>query len=152
LLVAVTALALTGCTASVGTAASGTGSGSPAATTPATTTTPPPVTSATPTSTRSGPAATGALPGTAATPAPAWLGTRVLRTGPDGFGIAGATPPALRDRRIITTDLLPPPADGRFHATVVPVPADVTRRSTWVPGCPVTLAQLRYVRVSFRGF
>jgi len=142
---AVVALALTGCAGPSGTAPG------PSATTAATTT-PPAVTSAPPTPMRSSPAATGALPGTGATPAPAWLGTRVLRTGPDGFGIAGATPPQLVDRRIITTDLLPPPTDGRFHATVVPVPADVARRSTWVPGCPVTLAQLRYVRLSFRGF
>jgi hypothetical protein len=76
----------------------------------------------------------------------------VLPTDAQGYGIADGTPPELRDRRIVTVDLLPPPADGRFHSTVVPVPATVVERSTWAPGCPVTLAQLRYVTVTFRGF
>jgi len=98
------------------------------------------------------PATTGALPGTGATPAPAWLGTRVLPTGPDGFGIATTTPRELRNRRIITVDVLPPPADGRFHSRIATVPASVARRSSWVAGCPVRLSQLRYVTVSFRGF
>jgi hypothetical protein len=88
-----------------------------------------------------------------ATLAPAWLGTRVLPTDARGYGIApGGTPPELRDRRIVTVDLLPPPADGRFRSTAGPVPAAVAERSTWAPGCPVTLAQLRYVTVTFRGF
>jgi hypothetical protein len=87
-----------------------------------------------------------------ATLAPAWLGTRVLPTDAQGYGVAGGTPPELRERRIVTVDLLTPPGDGRFHATVVPVPAAVVERSTWAPGCPVGLADLRYVTVSFRGF
>ena len=87
-----------------------------------------------------------------ATPAPAWLGTRVLRTGVDGLGIAGATPPELVDRRIVTTDLLPPPADGRFHARVSAVPAVVLDRSSWSIGCPVPASDLRYLTVGFRGF
>jgi hypothetical protein len=120
------------------------------ATTPAAT---PP--SASPTSTTSAPTAPVATtPAGAggATLAPAWLGTRVLPTDARGYGIAGGTPPELRDRRIVTVDLLPPPADGRFHATVTPVPAAVVERSTWAPDCPVPLADLRYLTVSFRGF
>ncbi|HST65974.1 MAG TPA: hypothetical protein VLM05_12370, partial [Mycobacteriales bacterium] len=37
-------------------------------------------------------------------------------------------------------------------ASVTPVPAAVQRRSTWTAGCPVTVAELRYVTVGFRGF
>jgi hypothetical protein len=83
---------------------------------------------------------------------PAWLGTRPLPTNAKGYGIATVTPPELRDRRFVTVDLLAPPADGKFHGTVVPVPAAVAERSTWSKGCPVTLEQLRYVTVTFRGF
>lgn len=97
-------------------------------------------------------AGTPAVGNNGATAAPSWLGRRVLRIGPDGFAIAGATPAELRDRRIITTDLLPPPADGRFHSRVAAVPAAVLDRSTWSAGCPVSFHQLRYVTVSFRGF
>jgi hypothetical protein len=87
-----------------------------------------------------------------ATPAPAWLGTRVLPIGPDGNGVVRATPPQLRNRRIITTDVLPPPGDGRFHSRIVAVPVDVLDRSTWSSQCPVSRDQLRYVTVGFRGF
>jgi hypothetical protein len=48
--------------------------------------------------------------------------------------------------------VLPPPADGGFHDTIGPVPADVAARSTWQAACPVTLEQLAYVTVSFWGF
>jgi hypothetical protein len=130
------------------------GCGSPAAPV-ASAPTAPPATSAAP-STSDGPQATvPTRPSPAdngATPAPGWLGTRVLPAGPAGYPAAQPTPPELRDRRIVSTDDLPPPADGGFHATVVPVPGTVARRSTWAPGCPVTLAELRYVTVSFRGF
>ncbi|MBN1173720.1 MAG: M15 family metallopeptidase [Micromonosporaceae bacterium] len=88
----------------------------------------------------------------AATAAPEWLGTRPLPTGSDGFAQAQKTPPELRERSIITVDDLPPPADGRFHATVEKVPAGVLARSTWTDRCPVSQAQLRYLTVSFRGF
>jgi hypothetical protein len=91
-------------------------------------------------------------PDNGATPAPAWLGTRVLPTDASGYGIATATPPELVDRRIVTVDVLRPPPDGAFHATVGTVPAAVAARSTWSARCPVTLADLRYLTVSFRGF
>jgi len=87
-----------------------------------------------------------------ATPAPAWLGTRVLPIGPDGYGVVTATPPELRNRRIISEDLLPPPPDGRFRSRITAVPAEVVRRSSWSAACPVALRDLRYVTVSFLGF
>lgn len=64
------------------------------------------------------------------------------------------TPATLRVRRYPTKDLLPPPADGRFHGTVDPVSPQVRRRmgTTWQEGCPVALADLRHLTVSFRGF
>jgi hypothetical protein len=83
---------------------------------------------------------------------PDWLGTRVLALGADGTAAAQPTPPELDPRHVRTVDVLPPPADGRFHSTVVPVPADVAARSTWQPACPVSVDDLRYVTVSFWGF
>lgn len=83
---------------------------------------------------------------------PAWLGQRVLPSGPDGFGIADGTPPVLRDRRFRTVDLLPPPSSERFSSSIRPVPKRVLRRSTWQPRCPVRARDLSYVTVSFWGF
>jgi hypothetical protein len=93
--------------------------------------------------------------GTAAAEAPAWkVGARPLPLRPDGFGEVLPTPPPLRDRRLPTADRLPPPGDGRFHSTVAPIGAAVRARmgATWSPACPVPLADLRYLTVSFRGF
>jgi hypothetical protein len=87
-----------------------------------------------------------------ATAAPTWLGTRVLPIGPDGFGVSPGTPKELRNRRIITKDLLPPPADGGFHSRIQAVPAAVVKRSSWSSDCPVKLDQLRYLTLSFVGF
>jgi hypothetical protein len=87
-----------------------------------------------------------------ATPAPAWLGTRPLPVGADGYAAAQDTPPELRNRSIITVDDLPPPADGAFHATVEAVPPAVLARSSWAADCPVKDTDLRYLTVSFRGF
>jgi hypothetical protein len=109
--------------------------------------------------------ATPAPPATTSPPAPtrpptsspsaAWrLGARPLPLRPDGFGEVLPTPPELRQRRLPTVDLLPPPAGGRFQSIVRPIdPAIRTRMGeTWSPTCPVGLADLRYVTVSFRGF
>jgi hypothetical protein len=88
-------------------------------------------------------------------PSTAWrLGARPLPLRPDGFGQVLPTPPALRDRRLPTVDLLPPPPGGRFRSTVRPIDAAIRARmgATWSPACPVPLAGLRYVTVSFRGF
>lgn len=83
---------------------------------------------------------------------PEWLGTRVLEEGPKGYAEAQPTPPELTDRRLITEDLLPPPPDGEFASTIDAVPDEVAARSTWVEACPVDLADLRYVTLSFWGF
>jgi hypothetical protein len=90
----------------------------------------------------------------AALPATWHIGASPLPLRPDGFGEVLPTPAVLRDRRLPTRDLLPPPADGRFASTVGPItPALRTRMGqTWSPACPVSLSALRYVTVVFRGF
>jgi hypothetical protein len=110
---------------------------------------------------------TGTEPATTATTAPAaadpptsrppvaWrVGARPLPLRPDGFGQVLPTPPALRNRRLPTVDRLPPPAGGRFRSAVRPIDPAVRARmgATWSPACPVRLADLRYLTVSFRGF
>jgi hypothetical protein len=111
---------------------------------------PAPATSAAPPSVKhSQPAAS-----TSTSTAPAWvLGARPLPRRPDGFGQVLPTPAALRDRRLPTVDRLPPPRSG-FQATIGPITPAIRARMgrTWAPGCPVPLAQLRYVTVSFWGF
>jgi hypothetical protein len=84
--------------------------------------------------------------------APWTVGATPLPLRPDGFGKVLPTPPVLANRNLPTADLLPPPADGNYAATVNPVPADVLARSTWDPKCPVTVAELRYLTMSFWGF
>ena len=82
------------------------------------------------------------------------LGAKPLPLRPDGFGQVLPTPPELRRRRFPTVDRPPPPTGGRFQSAVRPIgPAIRTRMgATWSPACPVRLADLRYVTVSFRGF
>lgn len=82
------------------------------------------------------------------------IGARPLPLRPDGFGQVLPTPRQLRVRRMPTPDLLPPPRDRRFHATVGAVTPQVRRRmgETWSPSCPVRLADLRYLTLSFHGF
>lgn len=116
---------------------------------------PPSAAPASPTPASTSAASTTGAPSPAAgnaTAAPSWLGTRVLPVGSNGLAAAQATPPELRDRSIITTDDLPPPADGRFHSTIEAAPASVLARSTWTSACPVKATGLRYVTVTFRGF
>ena len=94
----------------------------------------------------------------AVTPAPrlgTWrVGARPLSLRPDGFGQVLPTPRQLRVRRLPTVDLLPPPRDNRFHATIGPVTPQIRRRmgESWSPACPVGLTDLRYLTLSFRGF
>jgi hypothetical protein len=86
---------------------------------------------------------------------PAWVvGASPLPLRPDGFGQVLPTPPLLRDRRMTAADVLPPPPGSRFTATVTAVSAALRERmgQTWSPDCPVPLADLRYLTVSFRGF
>ena len=88
-------------------------------------------------------------------PPVAWrVGARPLPLRPDGFGQVLPTPAALQVRRLPTVDRLPPPPGGRFRSAVRPIGPAVRSRmgATWEPGCPVALADLRYVTVSFRGF
>lgn len=92
-----------------------------------------------------------------AAPRPPWLGTRVLPRAADGFGQRLPTPDELVDRRLATPALpdsaLPsPPDDGGFAASIGDVPHSVAARSTWHAGCPVTLAELRHLTVTFYGF
>ncbi len=82
------------------------------------------------------------------------VGASPLPLRPDGFGRVLRTPAELRDRRLPTTDLLPPPATGAFRGTVGPITPALRRRmgASWSPRCPVRLEDLRYLTVSFRGF
>lgn len=90
---------------------------------------------------------------TTTTQAPAWqVGAHPLPLRPDGYGVVEPTPEVLRDRNLPTTDLLPPPANGQYTATINDVPADVLARSTWQAACPVKASDLRYLTMSFWGF
>ena len=82
------------------------------------------------------------------------LGGRVLPLRPDGYGESRPTPAELRVRRMPTVDRLPPPPDGRFVGSVGPITPAVRKRmgTSWQPGCPVRLADLRYLRLTFHGF
>jgi hypothetical protein len=82
------------------------------------------------------------------------VGASPLPLRPDGFGEVLPTPRVLRDRHLPTKDLLPPPHDGRFHATTGPITPAIRRRmgDTYRSGCPVGLADLRYLTLTFRGF
>ncbi len=122
---------------------------------PATTTTSPVPTS---TSTSQPPATTTTVATTTTTEAPSpyarpgWLGTRILPLRADEYGEIQPTPPELIDRTLETPDVLPPPAGEAYESTIGPVPADVLARSSWVPGCPVTVEQLSYLTMSHWGF
>ena len=82
------------------------------------------------------------------------IGASPLPTRPDGFGRVLPTPPQLRVRRLPTVDRLPPPESERFESSIRRIGPQIRSRMdrTWTPGCPVPLADLRYVTVSFRGF
>ena len=87
---------------------------------------------------------------------PGWtLGATALPKGPDGKPLVLPTPPALRDRRLPTIDRLPPPAaDAPYRSTAAPIDGVLTARmgTTWQPGCPVPLSELRHLTLSFWGF
>lgn len=119
--------------------------GTESSTTPETTTS-----TTAPTTTVSTTTSTTLPPGV--TERPDWLGTRVLPTTPQGFGEVQPTPLELQDRRFVTPDHLPPPDTKEFRADVAAVPDDVAARSTWQAACPVSLAELRYVTLTFWGF
>lgn len=87
-----------------------------------------------------------------AVPPPDWLGQRTLPTDSAGVVAARTTPPELDERRFITLDTLPAPPDDAFVSSVEPLAGDPLARSTWVEGCPVPVADLRYVTAGFWGF
>jgi len=82
------------------------------------------------------------------------LGAHPLPTTPQRYGVVEPTPAALVDRRFPTVDRLPPPPDGAFHSTIGPITTAIRDRmgETYHDGCPVTLARLRYLTLTFRGF
>jgi len=82
------------------------------------------------------------------------VGARTLPVRPDGFGEVRRTPAELRVRRMPTRDVLPPPAGGRWQASVQRIGPRVRDRmgTSWERGCPVPLRDLRYLRVTFWGF
>jgi len=137
-------------------AACGGGAGEPTSS-PSATSTPSSTSRATATPSPSPSTSPTANPGAAPAGPPysTWvLGATPLPVTADGYGEIRPTPPSLRHRRYATTDLLPPPAGGAFASSVEPIGAAVRRRmgETYRPGCPVPLADLRHVTVSFRGF
>jgi hypothetical protein len=140
---------LSGCAGTAGSVAAGS---APAPTAPTTPTPSPQATSSKP------PETSPATPGTPSTTpdlSPPWqVGASPLPLRPDGFGYVLPTPPQLVNRRLPTVDVLPPPPNGVFTATIDPISTAIRRRmgETWSPNCPVSLAELRYVTVSFRGF
>ncbi|WGL53334.1 M15 family metallopeptidase [Nocardioides sp. BP30] len=83
---------------------------------------------------------------------PAWLGSRVLPTTADGFGVVRPTPKALRHRRWTLPDTLPMLPGKGFRSVVERAPAKVIARSTWVAACPVAARDLDWVRLTFWGF
>ena len=114
----------------------------------------PPPTAAPPTTAAAATPASATPPPTAA-PSGWVLGATPLPLGPDGTPKVLPTPAALRDRRLPTVDHLPPPAAGAPYAsTATTIDAALAARmgSTWQPGCPVGLSELRYLTLSFWGF
>jgi hypothetical protein len=82
------------------------------------------------------------------------VGAKVLPRRPDGFGVVRPTPRELRVRRLPTTDLRPPPRGEDFRSRIEKVTPGWARRTriAWTPGCPVALADLRRLVLTFRGF
>ena len=82
------------------------------------------------------------------------VGASPLPLRADGFGQVLPTPKVLRNRRFATVDVLPPPRDGQFHSSLGPITPSLAHRmsGSYQAGCPVPLARLSYLQVSFRGF
>ena len=78
---------------------------------------------------------------------------QVLPLQPNGFGEIRPTPPELDRRRFTLPDRLAPlPGAGFASRVTTPAPASVIARSTWKRGCPVSAADLSWVRLAFFGF
>jgi hypothetical protein len=87
--------------------------------------------------------------------APEWVvGAQPLPLRSDGLGEVLPTPSVLVDRALPTSSRLPHPPDDAFGSQVAPIDDAIRERmgDTWQPGCPVELADLRYVNVTFWGF
>lgn len=82
------------------------------------------------------------------------IGAHVLPLAADGFGVRRPTPKQLRVRTMPTIESLPPPPTSRYRSSVGRITPWVRDRmgTSWSPGCPVALRDLRYVRVTFYGF
>lgn len=76
----------------------------------------------------------------------------MLQERPDGFGYAQPTPPEFVERKLPPRPLFVDPSDDEFRATIMEVPDYVIARSTWREGCPVTVAELRYILMTYWGF
>jgi hypothetical protein len=83
---------------------------------------------------------------------PEWIGTRVLKQRPDGFGYAQPTPEELVDRKMPPRAWFADPLTTEWRATISPVPDYVVARSTWREGCPVDVSGLAYVVMTYWGF
>ena len=83
---------------------------------------------------------------------PLWLGQQTLPTDPTGFALPTETPPELTGRAFASEDTIPPPIADRFVSTISDLAGDPLARSTWNERCPVAVADLAYVTVSFWGF
>lgn len=118
--------------------------------------TPPPTSTATTSAPATSSSTPTSTPTSRPTRAPAYsdwtVGARRLPLRPDGYGVVTPTPRALRERRLPTRDVLPPPPGGRWRSSTGPVTRAIAARLAWEPGCPVGLDDLRYVTVVFRGF
>lgn len=92
---------------------------------------------------------------TTSTTVPGWeVGAVPLPLRPDGFGEVLPTPPELVQRALPTSDLLAPPPDDAFRSSIAEIDAGTRARmgTTWEPGCPVPIEDLRRVTVAFWGF
>ncbi len=104
------------------------------------------------------PSTAGQAPSPVAPPADpsGWiLGATPLPKAPDGTPLVLPTPAALRDRRLSSVDRLPPPPlDAPYRSAAAPIDAALAARmgTTWQPGCPVPLADLRHLTLSYWGF
>lgn len=119
-------------------------------------TTPSPTSAATaPTSPAASPVPTSTATATApalGTVPPAWLGQRPLPLAADGYGEVRRTPAVLRDRRFTLPDSLPMLPGTGFASRVERAPVGVLARSSWEPTCPIAVADLDWVRLTFWGF
>ncbi len=94
----------------------------------------------------------GTTPAEPGTVRPGWIGTRILPTDAEGIVPPQETPAEMLNRRFPTIALFPAPTDDTFQSVIAPVDDEVLARSTWNDGCPVTVDELRYLRLTFWGF